>query len=118
MKAEHCPAKQVIRVEILVFLCQSYFVVLLEVKNQAAVPGVVHVDVEAPWRSEEAASGVFFLQDTHFSRFPRHVSLSSFPHDKRSSRRSLSYSSTHFDRTFPVFAVLPCHVQDADCVFF
>ena len=31
---EHWPAKQVICVEILVFLCQSYFVVLPQVKNQ------------------------------------------------------------------------------------
>ena len=34
MTAEHWPAKHVICVEILVFLCQSYFVVLLQVKNQ------------------------------------------------------------------------------------
>ena len=30
---------------------------------------------------EEAASRVLFLQDTHFSRFPRHLSLRSFPAD-------------------------------------
>ena len=36
----------------------------LDGAEQAAPPGVVHVDAGAPWRSEEAALGVLFSQDT------------------------------------------------------
>ena len=53
-------------------------------------------------RSEEAAWGLLFLQDTHVSQFPRHSPHCFKPLYKRSSRRSLSYSFTHFDRSFLV----------------
>ena len=106
MKAELWPAKQVICVEILVFLCLSYFFgpptgeeSALDGAEQAAAPGVVHIGVAVPWQSEEAF-GVLFLQDTHFSRLPRHFSLRSFPFCRRTSRRSLSYSLTHFHHSF------------------
>ena len=44
----------------------------LDGAEQAAAPGEVHIDVAERWRSEEAALGVLFLQDTRFSGFPLH----------------------------------------------
>ena len=74
----------------------------LDGAEQAAAPGVVHINVAEPWRSEEAAFEVLFLQDTHTSRgFLDNFSLGSFPVCRRISRRSLSYSFTHFQSQFP-----------------
>ena len=67
MKAVHWPAKQVMCVEILVFLCHSVFFgppageeSALDGAEQAAPPRVVHVDAGAARRGEEAAFGVLF----------------------------------------------------------
>ena len=82
----------------IVFLCHSYSCgspacegSATDGAERAAAPGVVHIDVGALWRDDEAA-----LQnhsDTHFSEFQRHFSLSSCPLCRRTSRRSLSYSN-------------------------
>ena len=61
------PAKQMIRVEILVFLCNSGFSVLPQVKNQHLTvldkpPRVVHVDAAAAWRDKETVERI--SQDT------------------------------------------------------
>ena len=67
-QAEHWLGKQVICVEILVFLCHSYLfgppsgeASALDGAEQAAAPGEVHIDVAAPWRSEAAAFGVLLV---------------------------------------------------------
>ena len=50
----------------------------LDGAEQAAPPGVVRVDAGAPWRSEEAALGVLFSQDTQDTQIQ--WSLSSWFH--------------------------------------
>ena len=64
---------------------------------------MVHINVAESWRSEEAAFEVLFLQDTHTSRgFHDNFSLRSSALCRRTSRRSLSYSFTHFPHSFRV----------------
>ena len=64
------------------------------------------VEARSQQRSEEAAFGALFLQDTHFSQFPRHSPHCSKPPCKRPSRRSLSCS---------MCLGAPCRIHDADC---
>ena len=98
MMAKHWPAKQVVCVEILVFLCLSNHVLFLQVKNQrlAALNKRHHVEwctsmlqrlceTKKPLR-------VPLSQDT----FPRHSPHCFKPLCNRFSRRSLPYSFTHF----------------------
>ena len=126
MKAEHWPAKQMICFEILVFLCQFYFVVLPQVKNQ-------HLTAPNKWRRVEwSTSTLQCLGEekrphsgccsckTHISRsFHAIFSLSSFPFCRRASRIfHPSFFSGEGD--FSVSARLclgaPCRVHDADCL--
>ena len=59
----------------------------LDGAEQAAPPGVVHIDVAAGWRSEEAAfNNLSSVTHIYFSEFPHHSPRCFKP----SSRRSLS----------------------------
>ena len=106
MKAEHWPAKQVICVEFLLSLPFLFC-------------GPPTGEESAPEGAEQAAawSGVLqrlreakglLMQDTHFSKFPAHSPHCVKSHYQRSSRRSLSYSFTHFDRSFSGFMRVRC----------
>ena len=93
----------------------------------AAAPGVVHIDVAAPRRGEEAAFRDHSCK-THISRSLNAILQCFKPLCKRPSRRSLSYSFTHFHRKFQVLGVFsvsarlclgsPDRVHDADCELF